>query len=145
MCVTEASAVIFSEFAKTCVVLSEPASIYWIYNLGCVVEVPSSKPMTLALTPEVAPVIVTGVVELKYWVGTSSYPANCDASCIEVYAFYMETWPGMTTVPSLKIFCPCLSIWFCRIDWSCVNSLAWTAKPGLKRTLWKLSLVSKSS
>ena len=64
------------------------------------VEVPASKPITFALTPEVAPVIVTGVVVFKYCEGTTSSPANCDASCIEVYALEIDTWPGMITVPS---------------------------------------------
>ena len=33
--------------------------------MGCVVLVPSLKPITFALTPEVEPVIVTGDAELK--------------------------------------------------------------------------------
>ena len=42
--------------------------------------------------------------------GTTSSPPNCDASCIEVYAFDMDIWPGMITVPSSNTFCPCRSI-----------------------------------
>ena len=77
---------------------------------GCVVDVPALTPMTCALTPEVAPVIVTGVVVFKYCATTTSSPPKVDASCIEVYAFEIDTWPGMITVPSLNTFCPCLSI-----------------------------------
>ena len=74
------------------------------------VEGPTSKPITFALTPEVAPVIVTGFVVFKYCETTTSSPPNCYASCIEVYAFEIDTWPGIITVPSLNTFCPCLSI-----------------------------------
>jgi len=65
--------------------------------MGCVVEVSASTPITFALTPEVAPVIVV----FKYCATTTSSPPNCDASCIEVYALEIDTWPGMITVPSL--------------------------------------------
>ena len=84
MCVTDASALMFSELLKTCVELSEPASMYCIKSLGCVVDVPASTPITFALTPEVAPVIVTGVVVFRYCETTTSSPPNCDASCIDV-------------------------------------------------------------
>ena len=43
--------------------------------------------------------------------------------------------PGRTIEPSLKILLPKDSIWFCKIDWRVVNSLAWTGNPGLNRTL----------
>ena len=43
---------------------SEPVEIYWMYNNGCDVVVAALTPITFALTPVVAPTIVTGDVAL---------------------------------------------------------------------------------
>ena len=40
----------------------------------------------------------------------------------------------VTFEPSLKTPRPNLETWSCKIVCDCVNSLAWTATPGLKRT-----------
>ena len=84
VCVIEASALMFSELLKVVVSLSGPVAIYCTKRTGCVVEVPALTPITCALTPDVAPVIVTGFVVFKYCETTTSSPPNCDASCIEV-------------------------------------------------------------
>ena len=93
----------------------------------------------------VAPVIVTGVVVLKYWEGSTVSPAKVDANLREWYALLYATAPGITIAPSAKIWPPCWEIWFWRADCNCVNSLAWIAKPGRKSVLTKLSVLSKSS
>ena len=54
---------------------------------------------------------------------------------IVVNALSQVTPPGITIEPSLKIWLPKDSIWFCKIDCNPVSSLAWTGYPGLKRTL----------
>ena len=54
----------FSESLNVSVAKSEPVLIYFRYRVGCVVDVPALYPITSASTPEVAPVIVTGVVVL---------------------------------------------------------------------------------
>ena len=54
------SAKIFSLLLKVDVSKSEPEDTYCTYNKGCVVAVAALNPTTFALTPEVAPTIVTG-------------------------------------------------------------------------------------
>ena len=54
--------------------------MYFTYNVASSVVVAASKPITIAVTPEVAPVIVTGVVELKYCDGSTVSEAKVDVN-----------------------------------------------------------------
>ena len=99
--------------------------------------------ITFATTPELWPFIFLPLSAPRYT--STSVPKWVPSNCTAKYSGSKVIPPGTTTDPSLNIWLPNCSTWFCRIDCIVVSSRAWTGNPGLNRTLWKFLVLSKSS
>lgn len=108
---------------------------YWTYRVSGSEPLAATTCKTLKLTADVLPVKVTPI-NVEVSVGKALVVVS---NLINSYFWFILAPPGLTTAPSLNILLPNLVIWFCKIVWSCVNSLAWTALPELKSILWKFA------
>ena len=107
-----------SPASNTDLVLSVPDLLYFTNKVSGSVPSVADTLTTSAVTPEVPPV---KVVLRKVDIAT---PEAIDDNFIDEYSVSIDTCPGITIAPCLNIWSPNLSIWFCKIDCDCVNSLA---------------------
>ena len=127
----------FSPSTKDLPIPSDADFLYLMYS----VSYPSSDSIsvnlliTVAVTPEVSPCMVISL-SAKYFVyDLTGIFRKVGSIRTEKYEVSKKVPPGITMDPSLKKYCPNLSIWFCNIDWRVVNSLDWIGNPGLNKTL----------
>ena len=88
---------------------------------------------TVTVTPESCPVNLLPTKFSTY--NETGTPKWSGSNLTEWYWESYAILPGTTQEPSLKIWLPKDSTWFCNCDCRVVNSLACTGFPGLNKTL----------
>ena len=130
------STIKFSPSNKPKAKLSEPDSTYFMNKVNWSTSELSSgykKLSIITTTPETSPLNLNPLSSFKYnEIGTPKWSFS---TIIEKYSSSYAILPGITIEPSLNIWVPNDSIWFCKIDCKVLNSLAWTGNPGLNNTL----------